>query len=386
MAKERKKKQAGKNTIEGDEKYKAIFESLEDAVIYVDIFGKILDVNKGHENMLGFMKAETVGKHFSKLKTVRLKDIPAYLKLFKNILKGNLSAPNEISVKHKDGHIIPVELRINHVKRDGATTSLLIILRDITEKKKAEKEIQKLNKELEQRVIDRTAMLESANKELEAFSYSVSHDLRAPLRHIEGFSQLLQRAIPEKQDSKSSHYLGNIIEATEKMGSLIDDLLSFSRISKIEFKRSKVSLNNVLQKARKEIEPDIKNRHISWKISDLPEVKGDSSMLHHVFINLISNAIKFSNFKKKTFIEIGTIKDDGGQATIFVKDNGVGFNMKYKNKLFEVFQRLHSSSEFEGTGIGLAIVKRIIHRHGGRTWAEGRENKGATFYFSLPIN
>ena len=251
---------------------------------------------------------------------------------------------------------------------------------------KSEKSIRKLNADLEERVKARTMQLEASNKELEAFSYSISHDLRAPLRHIEGFTVLLQKERDNKLTVKSRHFVENIIDAVNKMGIFIDDLLAFSRMNKIKFNSSPVFLSHIVKEAQKEIYQDIKDRNIIWKIHELPKVKGDSSLLGHVMINLISNAVKFTSSRKKARIEIGSIPGKKNEIVIFVKDNGVGFNMKYADKLFGVFQRLHSSEEFEGTGIGLAIVRRIILRHGGKVWAEGSVGRGAEFYFSLPIN
>ena len=232
-------------------------------------------------------------------------------------------------------------------------------------------------------LLERTAQLEAANKELESFSYSVSHDLRAPLRHVTGFAILLQKQGSAILDEKNLHYLNTISESAKQMGILIDDLLAFSRMGRSEVKKSKVHLGYLVEGILKDLREETKDRDIAWKVGELPEAYCDGSMLRLVFVNLISNAVKFTRPRPRADIEIGCIpgKDE---FIFFVRDNGVGFDPKYQDKLFGVFQRLHHQDEFEGTGIGLANVRRLIHRHGGRTWADGEIEKGAAFYFSLP--
>ena len=254
----------------------------------------------------------------------------------------------------------------------------------IEKRKQVEEEIKILSEMLEQKVIDRTAQLEAANKELEAFSYSVSHDLRAPLRHLAGFVELLHKRAPEALDEKSNHYLAVISDSAQQMGKLVDDLLSFSRMGRSEMTRKQVNFDHLVKEVLDELQTDMKGRNIRWKIDPLPEVNGDPSMLRLVFVNLVSNAIKFTRKQPQAQIEIGCIPDNPGEQAFFIKDNGVGFDMRYVDKLFGLFQRLHRADEFEGTGLGLANVQRIIHRHGGRTWAESSPAGGATFYFSLP--
>ena len=251
--------------------------------------------------------------------------------------------------------------------------------RDVTEEKKTEAQIIRLNLDLQ----GHAQQLEAANRELESFSYSVSHDLRAPLRHIDGFVKLLEKHSGERLDERGRRYLEIVADSTRQMGTLIDDLLVFSRMSRTELRRSKVALDSLVQEAVDAMQMEVDGRHVIWKIGHLPEVEGDPAMLRQVWVNLIGNAVKYSRSRDPAEIEIGG-NAENGEIVLFVRDNGVGFDMTYVDKLFGVFQRLHHSDEFEGTGIGLANVRRIVSRHGGRTWAEGKVDGGATFFFSLP--
>jgi two-component system sensor kinase len=241
----------------------------------------------------------------------------------------------------------------------------------LEERKRAEKEL-----------IKRTTQLEAANKELEAFSYSVSHDLRAPLRAIDGFSRVILEEYTGKLDDEGKRYLKIIRDNTQKMGQLIEDLLALSRLGRKQMDVSEIDMAKLAKDVFDELKATAPERTIQLDIKTLPSACGDQSMIHQVFVNLISNSIKFTRPKEKAVIEIGG-RAEGNEYIYYVKDNGVGFDMQYLNKLFGVFQRLHSADEFEGTGVGLALVQRIIHRHGGRVWAEGKVNEGATFYFTL---
>jgi len=251
--------------------------------------------------------------------------------------------------------------------------------RDVTEQKRDAEKINRLHADLAQRA----AQLENLNKELEAFSYSVSHDLRAPLRHMNGFVSMLRKHTLDSLDEKSRRFLDIIADAAQKMGQLVDDLLNFSRMSRTEMRQGLVSLPDLVAEIRNELRPELEGRAVEWKIGALPEVRGDRAMLRLVFMNLLQNAIKYTRQRQPAVIEIGS-QSANDEDVISVCDNGVGFDMQYVHKLFGVFQRLHTEEEFEGTGIGLAIVRRVVSRHGGRTWAEGKLGEGAKIYFSLP--
>ena len=251
---------------------------------------------------------------------------------------------------------------------------------EVEQRRHREDEIRKLNQELNRRA----AELEATNKELESFAYSVSHDLRAPLRHMAGYSELLQRQTQSLLDEKGERFMRTILDSAKRMGNLIDDLLAFSRIGRAETKKTEVDLDQLVKDVVAETGHDTKDRDIVWKIGALPVCYGDRSMLRLVVTNLVSNAVKFTRMRSPAEIEIGWVDRSREEFEVFVKDNGAGFDMRYVDKLFGVFQRLHLAEQFEGTGIGLATAQRIIHRHGGKIRGEGAVDQGATFYFSLP--
>jgi PAS domain S-box-containing protein len=349
-----------------------------DTIFVRDMSDVITYWNRGAQELYGWTAEDAIGKRSHDLLgtvfPVPIDDLNAEL-LRTERWEGELR-----HVKADETHVV-VSSRWS-LRRDEQERAVAILEtnNDITERKRREQEIESLNLELAKRSTE----LESINKELEAFAYSVSHDLRAPLRHMAGYTELLQKKASAGLDEKSNHYILMMLESAKRMGNLIDDLLAFSRIGRTETQKTPVSLAQLVREALTEVRQDTEGRNIVWKIGALPEFKGDRSMLRLVLVNLISNAIKFTRTRPQAEIEIGCSEGTGDELVVFVRDNGVGFDMKYVNKLFGVFQRLHQSDEFEGTGIGLATVQRIIHRHGGKVWAEGIVDSGATFYFSAP--
>jgi len=267
--------------------------------------------------------------------------------------------------------------------KNGNPVKLIGTISDITARRQIEEDISKLNVSLEERVNERTSQLEDANRELQAFAYSVSHDLRTPLRAIEGFSRFIDENYRAKLDAEGQRIMGFIISNTQKMDKLITDILSLSRITGSEHKLSKVDMTRMVKSMFNEVASPETQKKLTFVVEELPPANADAVYLKQVWINLISNAVKFSSGSKKPEIVIGGYTERTNNI-YYIKDNGVGFNQEYAHKLFGVFQRLHQADEFEGSGVGLAIVQRIIHRHGGKVWAEGKEGKGAIFYFSIP--
>jgi PAS domain S-box-containing protein len=372
---------------ESESRVRAVLNSALSAVIVIDRDGRITDWNARAEKIFGWRSAEAIGREVdTMIIPERYRDAQrrGFAHFFAPRDALALNVAFETKALRRDGTEFPAELSISPLG-SGDSTSYCGFITDITERKRAAEEIQKLNSELERRVTERTAQLESANHELEAFSYSVSHDLRAPLRHIDGFANLLGKHAAAVLDDKGRRFLTTISESAKKMGQLIDDLLVFSRMGRSRLVAHPVDQNILVADVIREGRFEQKN--ITWQIAPLPGVQADLAMLRQVWSNLVENAVKYSGRTEKPIISIGGRKDDEkSEYVFFVRDNGVGFDMAYADKLFGVFQRLHNPSDFEGTGIGLANVRRIVVRHGGRTWAEGKVNEGATFYFTLPVN
>ncbi len=369
---------------ESETRYMDLYENAPDMYASVNAETARIDAcNMTLANTLGYAKEEIVGHPvYNIYHPDCLEDAK---KAFQSFIETGKLDNRELQLRRKDGSKLDVSLNVSAVRgENGQILSSRSTLRDITKRKRVEQELDEHREHLEELVRERTRELEAANRELEAFAYSVSHDLRAPLRHIDGFIELLQENATAALDEQSRHYMGIISESAGKMGQLINDLLSFSRTGRRELSFQKVALGPLVQDVIRDLEPDISGRNVQWHIGELPVVNGDATMLRIVLTNLISNALKFTRYRSQADIEIGSQPGRKSEAVVFVRDNGVGFDMAYVDRLFCVFQRLHRAEEFEGTGIGLANVQRIIARHGGSPWAEGKVDQGATFFFSLP--
>jgi hypothetical protein len=352
-------------------------------VVITDRTGAMLWVNPAFTTLTGYTPEEVMGTNPRLLKSGH-QDAAFYRQFWQTIVAGHVWH-GEFVNRRKDGSIYVNEETITPVRMHGGEiTHFVGVMQDVTDRREAEAQVRALNDQLEQRIGLRTAELECANQELEAFAYSVSHDLRAPLRHINGFVDLLSKTALPALSQDERRYLRQVADSAKQMDHLIDDLLLFSRTAQTPLRLEQVDLNSLVQEALAQLAPQTEGRAIQWKKANLPLMQADASMLRQAFVNLLSNAIKYTSPRNPAEIDIGFEQGAGEEIVIFVRDNGVGFDMRYADKLFGVFQRLHSSDQFEGTGIGLANVRRIILRHGGRTWAEGQPNAGATFYFSLP--
>jgi len=375
------RRRAEEALLSSEERYRSLVELSPDALL-VQIEDRLVFVNSAAVKLFGAASPEQlIGKTLQDL--VHPNHYPNVRhRLERMRLEGKPAPFLEGEMVRLDGTILAVEMAATPLMFAGKPAAQ-IIAHDISDRKHAEEEIRRLNIHLERRVKERTAELEAANKELEAFSYSVSHDLRAPLRHIDGFVEILLSTKAASLDRDSQRYLATIADSTKQMGRLIDDLLTFSRTARAELKKTRFRLADLVRTVRRELETECQHRQIEWAVHDLPDVEADPALLKQVMANLIGNALKYTRPRNPARIEIGA-DPAPEEHVIFVRDNGVGFDMRYAHKLFGVFQRLHRAADFEGTGVGLANVRRIIHRHGGRTWAEGDLDKGATFFFSLP--
>ncbi len=344
--------------------------------------GVIQFVNENFCKISGYEKEELIGKDHRLINSGYHNK--AFIRsLWVTIGKGNIWK-GELKNKAKNGDYYWVDTTIiPFLNDDGKPYQYVAIRADITERKKAEEALRLLNEELEERIKKRTNQLEIANKELEAFSYSVSHDLRAPLRSIAGFSKILEEDHGQKLDKEGLRLLGRIINNSVTMGRLIDDLLTFTRLGKIDAVSNNVDMNGLVRASIDEIAQNKNLSDYNIKVMQVPPCCGDANMLKQVWLNLIGNGVKYSSKKAQPEISIGASENELS-VTYYIKDNGAGFDMQYYSKLFGVFQRLHDTNDFEGTGVGLALIKLIINKHGGDVWAEGKPGCGATFYFNLP--
>ncbi|MEK6663057.1 MAG: PAS domain S-box protein [Pseudomonadota bacterium] len=365
-------------------RYAEILNIAADAILAVDEQQRIVIFNQGAERMFGYTAKEVAGQPLDMLLPARY--AAAHHQHLKNFASAAATARrmgerSEVFGRRKDGSEFPAEASISRMTQ-GGKTMFTAIVRDVTERYEAEAAIHKLNEELEQRVQRRTAQLETANKELESFSYSVSHDLRAPLRGIDGFTRMLEDDYADKLDDKGRSHLHRVRAAAGRMGELIDDMLLLSQITRSEMKLAPVNLAAIARLVVRDLVHAEPGRSVVFIAVDQAPAQADPRLLRIVLDNLLGNAWKFTGQQPEAQVEFGTETGEAG-LVYFVRDNGAGFDMAYADKLFGAFQRLHAQEEFPGTGIGLSIVQRIIHRHGGKTWAESQEGAGATFYFTL---
>jgi PAS domain S-box-containing protein len=365
-----------------EERFRLLVNGVEDyAIFMLDPTGHVVSWNTGAERIKGYTAEEIIGRHFSRF--YPREDIESGkppMELDRAAADGRFE--DEEWRLRKDGSRFWANVVISALRDDsGNLRGFAKVSRDITDRKRAE-EVERLNVDLEKRVTERTSELAAANKELEAFAYSVAHDLRAPLRHIDGFSKLLAEHVGASLDEDGKHYLDSIRGSANNMGHMVDDLLNLSRVARKELTLQVTGMSSLVEEVLRDLQPETKDREIEWKIASLPFVECDPILVKQVFVNLLANAIKFTRTRAHAVIEVNQTDLDG-QSVTYVRDNGVGFSMKYSDKLFGVFQRLHRQEDFEGTGVGLATVQRIIHKHGGRIWAEAELNIGATFYFTL---
>ena len=348
-------------------------------MLVVNGAGEIVIGNQQAVSIFGYAHQELIGKSVEDLIPERLRSghVSHRAGFFTTPRVRPMGTGLELAALRADGSEFPVEISLGPLETEAGTL-VTAAIRDISERKRAEAGIRQLNSDLQRR----SAELQASNNELESFTYSVSHDLRAPLRHIAGYAQLLTEELPDSLPPEARRHVGHILEGTRQMGQLIDELLDLARIGRQSLKVQVSSLRSVAEEVKAQLSRQAAGREVEWRMGELPYLACDPGLVKQVFANLFSNALKFTGPRERAMVEVGT-RHLEKLPVIFVRDNGVGFDMKYAGKLFGIFQRLHRSEDFEGTGVGLATVQRIVHKHGGRIWAESQPDQGATFYFTL---
>jgi PAS domain S-box-containing protein len=367
----------------GEEKFRLAVESAPNGMVMINAAGRIVLVNAQTEKLFGYARDEMLDQPVEMLVPERFrKNHPDHrTDFFAKPAVRSMGVGRELYGRRKDGSEFPVEIGLNPIQTEDGILVLSAIV-DITERKRAADMLRQAHEETEGRVIERTAELAAANKELEAFSYSVSHDLRAPLRAIDGFSRILIKDYAPSLPEEVRSYLEDVRANTLQMGKLVDDLLAFAHLSRQPVKKQSVDVGRLVRQCLDNLQKAREGRRVDMRVADLPCCHADPALLKQVWINLLGNALKYTGKREPAVIEVGCQSNEG-QQVYFVKDNGVGFDMRYAHKLFGVFQRLHRAEDYEGTGVGLAIVQRVIHRHGGEVWADAQPDQGATFFFTL---
>ncbi|HOG18014.1 MAG TPA: PAS domain S-box protein [Syntrophales bacterium] len=377
-----RRKQMEEQLRESEQRYRELFDNAVEGLYQSTPDGRLISVNMAFSRMFGYASPQEAVKTVTDIGRqiyVNPDDRERSLSIFRE--QGSVR-DFECQMRRKDNSIIWAAINGRLSETPEGNIYLEGFILDITKRKQDEEEIRTLNGELEQRVADRTAQLAAANRELEAFSYSVSHDLRAPLRAVDGYCHILLEDHAPQLDEEGKRVCNVISASAREMGKLIDDLLAFSRISRTTMEPSDIDMTTIARSVFFEVTSQQERERIDFEVLPLPQAQGDPTLIRQVWTNLLSNAVKFSAKKERAAIKVSA-GEQGGKVVYKVQDNGAGFDMKYVPKLFGVFQRLHSTREFPGTGVGLAIVQRIVVRHGGRIWAEGEPGKGATFYFTM---
>lgn len=369
---------------EAGARHRAVLDAAPDSIVTMDANGRIVDFNPAAERTFGFSRDDIVGRIVEETPVAGALCGLNSAQLTRD-LDASGPAPSRVeqSGRRADGTDFPCEITVTPTRTEDGETFFAAYIRDITERKRSEEEIRRLTEHLEERVRLRTDQLRQANEEMEAFSYSVSHDLRAPLRHVQGFAERVIRRLGGALDEESRRDLETVKRSARQGAALMDGLLNLSRMARVEVKRVPLDMNALVEESRNRLQGAAPGREVEWKVARLPRVEGDPALVRVVLDNLLGNAVKFTRSAARPRIEVGA-RHDEERTVFYVRDNGAGFDPQHAERVFGVFHRLHSGEQYEGTGIGLATVRRIVQRHGGATWAEAREGEGATFFFSLP--